>query len=385
MLIFVEFRTYARSGGNPNKQVHTLNMIAMPRKLRLDTTTKLSTDSTYSCCQYHKICSHSAFGQNKLHRKREREREREISIKNTGDFLCDNLLMVDINSVVSSLGKSIFSNDTSIIMTSMKGFSLLITILVISIFYLDALVLPFFPSHRINHHNYRTGVSKKKKGTYNAVLNAGLYSSSNSNEEEKRDKEQALGHEDIVWKLRPPPETSRLERLKLRFAANLIRLDCFIKREAPPVALCPKGGQALLEAYYQNEKIARFGFSTERGPPAPPIQETVFDLYKISPNTMVGVAAIIYMFVEPKYRKRDVGSLALQVISLIHGIQGCDFTVLVVDDNGSGKLNDWYEKNGFSKAPKLQAILGSPDAVNGITMIAPTNRILPNGCHIQWW
>lgn len=275
---------------------------------------------------------------------------------------------------------------------AMKGIALLLTILVVSVFYLDALVLPLLSPHRTNHHNYRRahfggGLKKQtKRGTYNSILTA---TSSNENAgEEKIDNfetEKPFVHEDIVWKLRPPPETSTFERLKLRFAANLIRLDCVLKRQAPPVALCPKGGQALLEAYYGNEKIARFGFTTERGPPAPPIQETVSDLYKIDPNIMVGVAAIIYMFVEPKYRKRKVGTLALQVISLIHAIQGCDFTVLVVDDNGSGKLIDWYERNGYSKAPKLQAILGSPNAVNGITMISPTKQVLPDGCHVQWW
>jgi hypothetical protein len=59
------------------------------------------------------------------------------------------------------------------------------------------------------------------------------------------------------------------------------------------------------------------------------------------------------MFVDPKYRKKDLGTLALQVVSLIRAIQGCDFAVLVVDDYGSGKLIDRYEQKGYSKAPKL--------------------------------
>lgn len=201
----------------------------------------------------------------------------------------------------------------------------------------------------------------------------------------------ALTHADVTWKLRPPTETGRLKRWWLRFAANLIRLDCLIFRKEAPIALCPKGGQAVLEAHCQDAqsgklvKVGRFGFSTERGPPAPPIQETVSELYGIAPNILVGVGAIIYMFVEPEYRKRDIGRLALEVISLIQAIQGIDFTILVVDDNGSGKLIEWYLKNGYSKAPKLQDILGSPDGKNGITMIAPTNSILPFDCRIQWW
>lgn len=197
-----------------------------------------------------------------------------------------------------------------------------------------------------------------------------------------------LTHKDMVWKLRPPEGTGRRRRLWLRFAANALRLDCLIFRKTLPTALCPAGGQAMLEAHTHDAngklvKVGRFGFSTQRGPPAQPIQETVGELYGI--NTLVGVGAIVYMFVEPEYRKRNIGTLALEVIRCIHAIQGIDFTVLVVDDDGSGKLDDWYEKNGYSKAPKLQNILGSPDAVHGITMIAPTVLSLDEDCRIKWW
>ena len=92
------------------------------------------------------------------------------------------------------------------------------------------------------------------------------------------------------------------------------------------------------------------------------------------------------MYVEPEYRGRNTGALALEVISLIHAIQACDFTVLVADDNGSKKLIEWYEKKGgFEVAPKLQEILGSPNGIHGVTMISPTKRILPPDCSIQWW
>jgi GNAT superfamily N-acetyltransferase len=140
----------------------------------------------------------------------------------------------------------------------------------------------------------------------------------------------------------------------------------------------------VLEAYCYDSndklcKVGRFGFTTERGPPAPPIQETIKDVYGID-GIIAGIGAIIYMFVEPQFRKRNIGALALEVISLIHAIQGIDFTVLVVDDDGSSKLIDWYTQHGYSRAPKLQEILGSPNGINGITMIAPTNRILPIDC-----
>jgi GNAT superfamily N-acetyltransferase len=201
-----------------------------------------------------------------------------------------------------------------------------------------------------------------------------------------------LSHAEIVWKIRPQKQTSIFKKVFMRLAANLIRLDCFLKRTAPPILLCPKGGQAVLEAYRRLpenprklQKMGRFGITTESGSPIPPIQETVSDLYGLDPNISVRTAAIIYMFVEPEHRQTQVGKLALEAISLVHSVQGCDFTVLVADDNGSGKLVEWYERHGFMKAPKLQDVFGSPDGKYGITMIRPTQSVLPNNCTIQWW
>ena len=189
-----------------------------------------------------------------------------------------------------------------------------------------------------------------------------------------------FSHSDITWKLRPPKETPLLKRLAVRGASTLIKADCFLRRRDPPPVLCPKGGQAILQAYYRppgslrKKQIARFGVTTVRGPSAPPIEETAADVYGITqlPLGGIGAAAIIYMFVEEEYRKRAIGELALQVILTIHTVAGCDFTLLVADDNGSGKLVEWYERNGFSRAPKLQDMMGSPGGKFGIAMIAPT-------------
>jgi GNAT superfamily N-acetyltransferase len=195
----------------------------------------------------------------------------------------------------------------------------------------------------------------------------------------------------------------------------VIRFDCFLGRKDPPVALCPQGGRAVLKAWYDPQRhhgdddgweekngttmptsssakikekrrmIGRFGFTTERGPPGRPFRETVHDIYGIPIDIDAGVAAVVYMYVEPNCRKQNVGSLALEVISFLHAMQGCDFTVLVVDDDGSGRLIDWYERRGYEMAPKLQNVLGSPNGMHGPTMIAPTNNRIPNGCKIQWW
>ena len=282
----------------------------------------------------------------------------------------------------------------------MQSILFTILVLVLSIFYLDA----FLPSERsrtrsqILRARWRglSVSSRSKSSIFPSVATATTRNNGNAlaSTGENNDGDgavatiSALTHKDIVWKLRPPAGTGRRKRLWLRFAANVIRLDCMIFRKQLPTSLCPKGNQALLEAHTHDEKgklvkIGRFGFTTERGAPTQQIQETVSDLYGI--NQQASVGAIIYMFVEPEYRARNVGTLALEVIRCIHAIQNIDFTVLVVDDNGSGKLNDWYLKRGYLKAPKLQNMLGSPDAVHGISMITPTNLALDEDCRIKWW
>lgn len=201
---------------------------------------------------------------------------------------------------------------------------------------------------------------------------------------------KTLTHADVVWRLRPPPEYPLHQRIMLRLASNALRLESLLKKTPLPIVLCPQGGKAVLEAHYQTDggdlkKIARFGITTQSGPPIPPIQETVADIYGLDTKVLVQTAAIIYMFVEPEYRSKGLGPLALEVISLVHASQGCDFTVLVADDDGSGKLVKWYESHGYTKAPKLQDVFGSPGGKYGITMIAPTVQRLPGGCTIEWW
>jgi GNAT superfamily N-acetyltransferase len=197
-------------------------------------------------------------------------------------------------------------------------------------------------------------------------------------------------HSDIEWRLRPSEETPRMERIKQRAAAKAIRAECLLKGEPVPPVLCPKGGKAILEAYDKkngtNKKIARFGITTSRGPSAPQIDETIQEVYDISFNN-AGIGAIIYMFVEPEYRKLGIGELALEATYAIQTVQGCDFTVLVADDDGSNKLISWYERNGFTIAPKLQDMFGSPGGKFGTTMIRPTEvrSDIFARCQIKWW
>jgi hypothetical protein len=291
----------------------------------------------------------------------------------------------------------------------MKGLSLFLCIFLLSVYHLDAFILPnrqqaLFAARRAPAWacSNRVFFRPDRPFLYNSQLEASSDNVEGSTSEQTNTVTKtntnttAFTHADIVWKIRPPPNTRRYKKIFTRLAANLIRLDAIIKRVDPPVLLCPKGGQAVLEAYTRVQKgnsstktklvkIGRFGITTENGPPVLSIQETVADLYGLNPNVFVRTAAIIYMFVEPEYRQRDLGTLALQVIPLIHSIQGIDFTVLVADDNGSGKLVEWYQQHGYMLAPKLQEIFGSPNQKFGITMIAPTQSVLPKDCLIKWW
>jgi len=207
-------------------------------------------------------------------------------------------------------------------------------------------------------------------------------------------------HSDIEWRLRPPEETPMVDKLKLQAGARALRAQLQLNGEPIPPVLCPRGGKAVLEAYDKNgrqsndknkKRIAKFGITTTRGPPAPQIDETIEDIYGIaSPmngGPSAGVAAIIYMYVEPEYRKLGIGELALEAIAAIQTVQGCDFTVLVADDDGSNKLIEWYERCGFKVAPKLQDIFGSPGGKFGITMIRPTQvrSDIFARCQIKWW
>jgi len=208
-------------------------------------------------------------------------------------------------------------------------------------------------------------------------------------------KKNIFTHDDLVWKIRPDEHDAknRFERALVKVAANLIRFDCLMKRQNPPEILCPKGGRARLEAhlkssrgFFKKRQIARFGITTARGPPTPDIDETVREIYQVDANG-ARCGAVIYMFVEPEYRSQNVGELALEVISAIHSYQGCDFTILVADDNGSGKLVQWYEDHGFVEAPRLQKMMGSPDGQYGKAMMTPAavSSDFFDRCKLKWW
>ena len=206
--------------------------------------------------------------------------------------------------------------------------------------------------------------------------------------------ERPFQHSDITWKLELPPETSEKDVRETKQTARLIKEQFESKGEPVPAVLVPQtapSGQVVLEAYSEGgteDKVGRFGFTTQPGPPLPLSEETLAALIKderFKEVTALKSAALIYMWVDPKVRKRGLADLALQIIRFIHAAQGSDLTVLVADDDGSGKLVEFYEKRGFVRTPELQEILGSPNEQFGVAMIGPTNRNWPEDAKVQWW
>jgi len=178
----------------------------------------------------------------------------------------------------------------------------------------------------------------------------------------------------------------RFQKLQWSVSGKLLKLQCQWQGVTPPNLIFPLGGKAVLEAYLDGKKVGRFGILTEAGPSTPELEETVSDIYKMDNLLLVQAAAIIYMFVEPEYRGRGIGRLALEAIAYLHAAKGCAYTVLVADDKTKNRqLVQWYERHGYSVAPKLQQLMGSPDGIYGITMIAPTATSIPEDCVIRWW
>ena len=203
-------------------------------------------------------------------------------------------------------------------------------------------------------------------------------------------KLQQLKHADITWRLSLPPDTPSLQKMQWKISGKLLKLQCQIQGVDPPRLIFPLGGQAVLEAYDRKtkSKLGRFGIVTEAGPSTPELEQTVQEIYNNgNPVAAVRAGAIIYMFVEPAFRGRGLGCLALETIAFLHAARGCSYTILVADDKSPQQqtLVRWYERHGYTRAPYLQNLLGSPDGVYGVTMIAPTATSVPEDCLVKWW
>lgn len=130
----------------------------------------------------------------------------------------------------------------------MKSFLVSTFVFLLSVYHLDA----FLPASHI--YPCRNQLARTSSDVVQSIILLWDTTSAKQGEETKDAKlPVTLTHNDILWKLRPPPDTPFWRRIILRLAANGIRLDAFIKGQDPPLVFCPKGGQAVLEAHYRRE------------------------------------------------------------------------------------------------------------------------------------
>lgn len=202
-----------------------------------------------------------------------------------------------------------------------------------------------------------------------------------------RKETHCLTHDAITWKILPDAEPEIQEEWKLQ--AQTLKEQLEEAGQPLPKVLFPQSApRILIQAFLKNDNnntapVARFGITVDPGPSTESMVETARSAWGDSDDLQVVLAgAIVYMFVEPEHRGRKIASLALDVIAYLQAARGCTHTVLVADDNGSGKLIEWYECHGFVRAPRLQELLGSPNAIYGTTMMGRTKQVMYT---VEWW
>eukprot|EP01038_Epipyxis_sp_PR26KG_P009497 gene9497-12794_t len=65
------------------------------------------------------------------------------------------------------------------------------------------------------------------------------------------------------------------------------------------------------------------------------------------------IGIFVYMWVDPSYRGQDIGNFLLQLSISACLNKGDDFMLIVHDDNGSGKLIDYYIDRGFVELDEI--------------------------------
>ena len=188
----------------------------------------------------------------------------------------------------------------------------------------------------------------------------------------------------LTWKLRPAPDTPWKEKLSYRLQTSLRYTQCQLQGIDPSTLplLLPPGPRIRLECLDENrEKLGHVGGTILPGPAIPPLVATIQQLY--DNDTTAG--ALQYMFVEPAHRGQGLGAETLAVWQHLQALYGCSYTLLVADDDGSGKLVAWYERQGFGRAPLLQEALGSPNEKHGVAMVGKIGEASEREFCIEWW
>lgn len=102
----------------------------------------------------------------------------------------------------------------------------------------------------------------------------------------------------------------------------------------------------ILPSKLKSKPLAKVGFRTK--PSSSRIMdETIASLFNTSPATNVKVFVFVYMWVNPAYRGRDIGDALLSLAEEQSVRDEVDYMLLVHDDQGTGKLVDYYKSRGF--------------------------------------
>jgi hypothetical protein len=195
--------------------------------------------------------------------------------------------------------------------------------------------------------------------------------------------------QDLKWKVTFPENTKLWERLQYtgkRFWETVTQgSNEFTTQSATIISPRSSGNsqlvlQAYLPAQSATEKpVIRIGFTTQAGPPLPLLETTIqklnFDNDGVDNNSRA--MALIFIWIDPKYRRLQWGIQAMRILRYIHFTMGADCTVIVANDKGSGRLVPWYEQQGFVQALELQECLGSPNQVYGTAMVGRTLTVQP--------
>jgi GNAT superfamily N-acetyltransferase len=84
------------------------------------------------------------------------------------------------------------------------------------------------------------------------------------------------------------------------------------------------------------------------------MDKLIKEIYHITDRKAFQICVLVYMWVDPIFRAQNIGIKLIERAKDYCNIHNYEYILLVHDDNGSGKLIDYYRKNGFIDIfPKL--------------------------------
>lgn len=107
---------------------------------------------------------------------------------------------------------------------------------------------------------------------------------------------------------------------------------------------------AAREPNITNKGVGSGGRSSRNIKSVSPISTGSANVKWAAKSDSVGVAVVglfVYMWITPSLRRRNLGDILLEKGKGLCAEFGANFMILVHDDNGTGKLIDYYSNRGF--------------------------------------